>query len=900
MSENTNEKKNVKKKWLLLLLIFLLIFSCVFGYRARVWEIVNPDGDQTETSNQDGSEATNAQSSENGSGNQVNPVVFDEEVFFSGVKFAESPEIDLEFIDSIALADGTGLITFGTGGTALPPGTYTANIDTGEEKLTFECELNGSEASKIFCSGPILAMDTPVVTDFIYTSAGFSLTGNVKKALSEATAGNLVIDFDELNEAAEALGLGEVDNPFEAWGVIGCCIQNVGTDGLPEACEPAIAALLPETEEESGFFDNLQDGFEANPEEAWQNLMDYYNAPQGWSGSPGSLNPTQQEALYEKANACAAALGYPEADGIDDLFESRTLFDLMWAMDPRRSTNDGPGGVMGALHDFFSGIVETFDDVLSIFTGDFDGEWELLSGIESLWDNTFGGLLSTAIYTACLTFSLGDDDPGAAMDSCAFISESLTGTENYWDQFGGESEPPPLPTEMPPQACLDYIDHAKDHTYFAVGSSGSIGNEFAYIGSPMAYCAEAMGFGYTPDEIRPYMDNDYMYDKIIEAYGFVSNPAMPDPCRMVVQWCDSDQYESPLYQSSGQAVAEGTFQGAFAALNGCNDPQSYAEAEAWVGSNEVPDCEAYEAVSDTLSSLTGVDIGTTLYCEGVEAFGDTPVGDVAACAEELGYSGYPMYTVEDYLDFMAWIGMMEATLDVSWSANCQTAIDYANRFGLVEQSIDTAASACSNGGPVQLNTAPVEWVVPELNEDPPGENGGGGSGAASPGGSSDPEPGGDRCSIFDNLENSLTLLDVIPQSAAPTLYVSFPGGVPGLEIDIPGVEGPWEYSATLGEITAKSCDYLGYKGRLYCSFILPSNYMNTVQSLEVFLDGCDQPIVSDEDVNIVKNSGALGSDSSGGGGSSGGSSGGGGGSCAPQACGPGLFWDIGLCMCNAY
>jgi hypothetical protein len=116
----------------------------------------------------------------------------------------------------------------------------------------------------------------------------------------------------------------------------------------------------------------------------------------------------------------------------------------------------------------------------------------------------------------------------------------------------------------------------------------------------------------------------------------------------------------------------------------------------------------------------------------------------------------------------------------------------------------------------------------------------------------------DRCALFEEKDYSLTLLNIQPSSSALTLYVSMSGGVPGLETPVPGDEAPWEYSATLGSSQASSCSFPGYTNRLYCDFNLPGSYVNSIRPLNVYVNGCENPIYSNDAVSIV-NSGSDGS-----------------------------------------
>lgn len=106
-----------------------------------------------------------------------------------------------------------------------------------------------------------------------------------------------------------------------------------------------------------------------------------------------------------------------------------------------------------------------------------------------------------------------------------------------------------------------------------------------------------------------------------------------------------------------------------------------------------------------------------------------------------------------------------------------------------------------------------------------------------------------RCDVFEG-GYPLTLLDIPSESTALTLYIEIPGGVPGLEVDVPGDDQPWAYSAWLGSTKADECAYQGYAQRLYCDFVLPERYLDTVQQLAIFVNGCDQPVFEHSRVSI--------------------------------------------------
>jgi hypothetical protein len=100
------------------------------------------------------------------------------------------------------------------------------------------------------------------------------------------------------------------------------------------------------------------------------------------------------------------------------------------------------------------------------------------------------------------------------------------------------------------------------------------------------------------------------------------------------------------------------------------------------------------------------------------------------------------------------------------------------------------------------------------------------------------DPGVDRCALFDEESISLTMLDIAPGSTLQTVYLTIPGGVPGLELAIPGDSGLWEYNAALGSAVAEACSFEGYAERLYCAFELSPAALGTSQELFVFVNGC--------------------------------------------------------------
>ena len=84
-----------------------------------------------------------------------------------------------------------------------------------------------------------------------------------------------------------------------------------------------------------------------------------------------------------------------------------------------------------------------------------------------------------------------------------------------------------------------------------------------------------------------------------------------------------------------------------------------------------------------------------------------------------------------------------------------------------------------------------------------------------------------------------------------TLYVTMPGGVPGLEVEIPDDLHPWIYSGVLGEYQDQTCTFDGYAERLYCQFEVPEDYFGTVRGFSVYVNRCEDPIYTNALVSIL-------------------------------------------------
>jgi hypothetical protein len=109
----------------------------------------------------------------------------------------------------------------------------------------------------------------------------------------------------------------------------------------------------------------------------------------------------------------------------------------------------------------------------------------------------------------------------------------------------------------------------------------------------------------------------------------------------------------------------------------------------------------------------------------------------------------------------------------------------------------------------------------------------------------------ERCTLFDSDKMELTYLDWA-KGGALTLYLTIPGGVPGLETKIPGDDEPWEYRGKIADFQSQPCSFEGYKEFLYCTFLLPETYSFTAQNLDIYVNYCDTPFFSQHPAYLPK------------------------------------------------
>jgi predicted outer membrane repeat protein len=118
-----------------------------------------------------------------------------------------------------------------------------------------------------------------------------------------------------------------------------------------------------------------------------------------------------------------------------------------------------------------------------------------------------------------------------------------------------------------------------------------------------------------------------------------------------------------------------------------------------------------------------------------------------------------------------------------------------------------------------------------------------------------PEPGVEengynRCDIFEPETYSLILLDIPYGTGDLTISVGMPGGVPGLELEIPEDLEPWIYTGDMGGHTIGPCTFDGYAERLFCRGEIPETFFGTVRVFNLFVNGCEDEIYTHGMVTI--------------------------------------------------
>ena len=100
------------------------------------------------------------------------------------------------------------------------------------------------------------------------------------------------------------------------------------------------------------------------------------------------------------------------------------------------------------------------------------------------------------------------------------------------------------------------------------------------------------------------------------------------------------------------------------------------------------------------------------------------------------------------------------------------------------------------------------------------------------------------CDAFEGVNMTVVYIDWYKDEPLE-FYIKMPGGVPGLEKEIPGASGEWNYRVKIGNHNSTGCDFIaGYKERLYCEIELPAEYEGAVHPMSLYVDTCEQNVYS--------------------------------------------------------
>ena len=649
------------------------------------------------------------------------PFFFDIPAFYEDPFFFENPffldPVSATLLTTSRPSENVVMYTFEVPDT-LPGAKYTANFtlpDGGTEN--FDCETLPEYPDRIYCYGGLISTGVDLSVTIYASDANYSLGNVISPGLLDARAEGLGIDWGPYNAAADNMGLGyKVDNPFEAWNVIGCCVMNSEGE-LPAGCEslPVGNNNVPD------FFGVDQVGNEGAADAIWNNIMEDALAPNDWEPEYNG-EKIDEEALLAKANACASSFG---GGNISSIGEAREFYNVVKRFDTRVDDDRSWGAEFA---DSFTGFFDTYfgwlvdpDYWSSIGTDILN--FNAAQYLKEFLTDAGKALACSGMYTA-QTFS-DFDIPDWCFLEDGTPKEPAAGID--YNNYQPEDLIEPLP-----DSCLDYIDYANQNTYFLLAKTTTAG---FYTEQ---YCLDALDIdpGISSNPFTP-ANPDALYDALIENYEYVDNPAMPDACKAYTDWCNSDQLGS-----MGNGFTNPIVEGSMMAVNGCNDPDNYMETQSWSANQEPPDCSfldtdesGFLGVYDMLRNAYEADSPyvTNTHCYQVwserENFNNTPAGQVKNCADAIKFNK-PLETVADYMDFLTFMGVLAGLYQDDYAANypgCQEALDWAYWMGLDRQGINAAGTSCDGGGPSQV-TQPLIFINPQTFYSQPSAGGGGGNG----------------------------------------------------------------------------------------------------------------------------------------------------------------------------
>jgi len=97
----------------------------------------------------------------------------------------------------------------------------------------------------------------------------------------------------------------------------------------------------------------------------------------------------------------------------------------------------------------------------------------------------------------------------------------------------------------------------------------------------------------------------------------------------------------------------------------------------------------------------------------------------------------------------------------------------------------------------------------------------------------------DRCVLFDEIEMSLMMLNIIDGTYNIPFYLKISPEVPGGGVTGDFGETHWPFEAWVDGIPAYKCDLQGFPDRLYCMFTLKPEMLGTEQLFKLEMENCE-------------------------------------------------------------
>ena len=104
------------------------------------------------------------------------------------------------------------------------------------------------------------------------------------------------------------------------------------------------------------------------------------------------------------------------------------------------------------------------------------------------------------------------------------------------------------------------------------------------------------------------------------------------------------------------------------------------------------------------------------------------------------------------------------------------------------------------------------------------------------------------CDQFNQDDMSLVTFNYRPGTGVFSLYVKNPEPYP-----TDGPTGSWDYTALLGKRPSSLTSFLDFDDRIYFDFVIPEEYLNTKQTLQIFSNYCFPPFYVNDGVSILGN-----------------------------------------------